>query len=200
MALIFASLSYFFGILIVLLLEIIVPNNSNLVSVKNFTFNNNKNFTHNKTKLLRSGILTSLVVALHNMPEGIITFMSALTDTKLALTIIIAIAIHNIPEGIAIAVQIYHASNNRFKAVLYSLLSGLTEPLGAILGYLILKPFLNDTIFGVLFGMVAGIMVFISVNELLPTAFDLKKHKQTVAGFVVGMLIMSLSLILLSYT
>lgn len=112
------------------------------------------------------------------------------------IAIVVAIAIHNIPEGIATAVPIYYATGNRKRAFLVSFFSGITEPIGAIIGYLILRPFFNDAVFGALFGLVAGIMVFISIEELLPMAREYEKSKVTIIGFVSGMAVIALSLLL----
>lgn len=114
----------------------------------------------------------------------------------MGIAIATAISIHNIPEGIATAVPIYFATGNRKKAFAVSMLSGLAEPAGAIVGYLVLRPFFNDMTFGLLFGFIAGIMVFISVEELLPMAREYEKSKVTIIGFVLGMAIIALSLLL----
>lgn len=112
------------------------------------------------------------------------------------VAIAVAIAIHNIPEGIATSVPIYYSSGSRKKAFLVSFFSGITEPLGAIIGFLILQPFFNDSIFGVLFGLIAGIMVFISLEELLPMAREYEKSKVTIIGTILGMAIIAISLLL----
>ena len=148
-------------------------------------------------KLMRLGILAALAIAIHNFPEGIAVFMSALSDISLGFPIAMAVAIHNIPEGIAVAVPIYYATGNRSKAFGYSFLSGLAEPLGAALGYLVLLFFFNDAIMGVFLGAVAGIMVFISLDELLPAAREYGEAHISVYGLISGMAIMALSLLLL---
>ena len=137
-----------------------------------------------------------MALALHNLPEGLATFISALDGSTIAYSIAFAIAIHNIPEGIAVYVPILYATRNKKKAFFYSFISGLAEPIGAILGYLILKPFLSDTLFGIVFAMVAGIMVYISFDELLPTAEEYGEHHFAIIGLFVGMMIMAISLIL----
>jgi len=137
-----------------------------------------------------------LAIAIHNFPEGLATFVSALKDTKLGIAIAVAIAIHNIPEGIAVSIPIFYATNDRKKAFVYSFLSGLSEPVGALIGYAILAPFFNDVVFGILFASVAGIMVFISLDELLPTAREYGQHHLAAYGLVAGMVIMALSLLL----
>ena len=127
-------------------------------------------------KLMRMGLMTALVIGIHNFPEGIATFMSAIDNPTLGIAIAAAIAIHNIPEGIAVSVPIYYATGSRRKAFLLSLSSGLAEPVGALLAYAVLLPFLSPTLLGCLFGFVAGIMVFISLDELLPAAEEYGEH------------------------
>jgi ZIP family zinc transporter len=146
--------------------------------------------------LMRSGLLTAVTLGIHNFPEGLATFMSALRGAEVAVPIVAAIAIHNIPEGIAVSVPVYYATGKKGKAFGYSFLSGITEPLGALIGYFILFPFLTDTVMAVVFAAVAGIMVFISVDELLPSARKYGANSLSVYGLVCGMLVMAVSLIL----
>ncbi len=155
------------------------------------------NAKHHKTKLMRLGVLTALAIGIHNFPEGIATFTAALSDLKLGIPIAVAIAIHNIPEGIAVAVPVYYATGSRRKAFRLSFLSGLAEPVGAIIGYLILFRFMNDTVFGLTLVSSAGIMVFISLDELLPSARKYGEHHLSIYGLVAGMAVMALSLLLL---
>jgi len=147
-------------------------------------------------RLMRMGTLTALAIALHNFPEGFATFVSALQEPSVAIPVAVAIALHNIPEGISVSVPIYHATGNRRKAFAWSFLSGLAEPVGGILGYLLLRPFLTDTLFGVVFAGVAGIMVFVSLDKLLPTAREYGEHHLSIYGLVAGMAVMALSLLL----
>lgn len=146
--------------------------------------------------LMRMGIFTAIAVALHNFPEGLATFIAALQDPSLGVPIAVAIAIHNIPEGIAVSIPIYYATGSRKKAFIYSFLSGLAEPLGAGIGFLVLMPFLTETLFGILFASVAGIMVFISLDQLLPAAREYGEHHLSIYGLVGGMMVMALSLLL----
>ncbi|NLV33630.1 MAG: ZIP family metal transporter, partial [Clostridiaceae bacterium] len=120
--------------------------------------------------------------------------VAALQEPRVAIPIVAAIAIHNIPEGIAVSVPIYYATGSKKKAFLYSFASGLSEPIGALIGYLILMPFMNDTINGILYAAVAGIMVFISVDELLPSAREYGEHHLSIYGMIAGMVIMAMSL------
>lgn len=147
--------------------------------------------------LHRTGIMSALAIGIHNFPEGMATFMSALVDPSLGLSIAIAIAIHNIPEGIAVAVPIYYSSGNKKKAIGISLLSGLAEPIGALVAALLLMPFLNDGVFGIIFSLVAGIMVYISLDELLPSAEKYGAHHLAIYGVISGMIVMAVSLLLL---
>lgn len=151
-----------------------------------------------KQALMRTGMFSALAIAIHNFPEGLATFIGAVEDPALGISIGIAIAIHNIPEGIAVSVPIYYATGSRKKAFKYSFLSGLAEPLGGILGFFLLRTVLNDAMFGLVFAGVAGIMVYISLDELLPTAEKYGEHHVAIFGLISGMIVMALSLILLN--
>lgn len=147
--------------------------------------------------LYRMGMMAALAIAIHNFPEGMATFTAALKDPFLGLPIAVAIAIHNIPEGIAVAVPIYFATGSRRKAFTLSFLSGLSEPVGALVGFVLLFFFMSEALFGVVFAMVAGIMVFISLDELLPAAREYSEHPHfAVYGMVSGMMVMAVSLLL----
>lgn len=155
-------------------------------------------------KLMRMGLFTALAIGIHNFPEGLATFLAALQDPSLGVAIAAAIALHNIPEGISVSVPIYYATGNRRKAFLYSTLSGLAEPVGAGIAYLALLLFVGDAggmippqVMGVLFGGVAGIMVYISLDELLPASRAYGKGHDSLLGLVAGMVVMSLSLLLM---
>lgn len=151
----------------------------------------------NSRNLMNAGIMTAVSFAAHNFPEGLTTFISALQGINVAVPIVIAIAIHNIPAGIAIAAPIYNVSGSGAKALKYSFLSGMAEPAGALAGWLALMPFMNDAVFGVMFAAAAGIMIYISVDELLPSSAEYGSHKLGMTGFIAGMAVMALSLILL---
>ncbi|MFZ5946263.1 MAG: zinc transporter ZupT [Bacillota bacterium] len=150
----------------------------------------------NNNSLMKLGLLTGVSIAVHNFPEGLATFAAAVKDPGLGLPVAFAVAIHNVPEGIAVAIPVYYATGSRGKAFLYSFLSGLSEPLGALVGYLILSPFFNDLVFGILFALVAGIMVFISFDELLPAAEEYGEHHIAIYGVISGMAVMAVSLLL----
>ncbi len=185
---------FFMGILIIAVIDKMIPaleNPHEVKRIEDIRKNGQKD-----PKLIRMGLFTALAIAIHNFPEGIATFMAGLSDPTLAVPVAVAIAIHNIPEGIAVSVPISYGSGNRRKAFILSFLSGLAEPIGALLAYLILMPFLSDLLFGIVFAAVAGIMVFISIDELLPTAREYGLHHHAVYGFVAGMALMALSLLL----
>ncbi|EAK2681228.1 zinc transporter ZupT [Campylobacter jejuni] len=153
----------------------------------------------NTKALKRTGIFTALAIAIHNFPEGFATFISSLNNLTLGIAIAIAVAIHNIPEGLAVSLPIYHATGDKKKAFIYSALSGFAEPLGAFVGALILLPFIGDLTLAISFAVIAGIMVFISLDELLPAAKTYDKAHDSLYGLIAGMAIMALSLNLLEY-
>ncbi len=203
----FAIASFFLGILIIGVIDKLVPDFENphhaynkkaLKEIRdNKNPENNKNFLGQDSGLLRMGTMSALAITIHNFPEGIATFVSALNDPGLGLTIALAIAIHNIPEGVSVSIPIFYATGNKKKAFVLSFLSGLAEPLGAVVGFMFLKIVLNEMFFGIIFGAVAGIMVFISIDELLPSSRKYGKGHQEIYGFVAGMLVMAISLILM---
>jgi zinc transporter, ZIP family len=188
-------LSFFGGMLLIAIIDKLIPKAENPHEVH--VVEDNYNEEMKKSNLMRMGLFTALAIAIHNFPEGLATFIVALREPTLAIPIAIAIALHNIPEGIAVSVPIYYATGSKRKAFFYSFLSGLAEPVGAIVGYLILMPFLNDVILGVLFAGVAGIMVFISLDELLPASEKYGEHHLSIYGLVSGMAVMAISLLLL---
>jgi ZIP family zinc transporter len=149
-------------------------------------------------QLHRMGLLTAGAIAVHNFPEGLAVFFSALSNQNLGIAIAATVALHNIPEGMAVAVPIYFATKSRARAFSYSFLSGLAEPLGAVIGYAILRPFLSPLVFGMVLGCVAGIMVYISLDELLPAAQQNGEHHVGIAGLIAGMAIMAASLLMLA--
>lgn len=155
-------------------------------------------------KLMRMGMFTALAIAIHNFPEGLATFLAALHDPNVGFAIALAVALHNIPEGISVSVPIFYATGNRKKAFFYSLLSGLAEPIGAGIAYLAIRLFVGGDnglippeLMGILFGAVAGIMVYISLDELLPTSRAYGKGHDSLFGLVAGMLVMAVSLLLM---
>ena len=186
--------AFFGGMLVIAIIDKAIPSEENPHEVKSVE---EENAAPSKPdRLLRMGVFTALAVAIHNFPEGLATFVSALQEPGVAIPVVVAIAIHNIPEGIAVSVPIYQATGSRRKAFVYSFCSGLAEPLGALLGWLVLRPVMNDTVFGVLFAGVAGIMVFISFDELLPAAREYGEHHLSLYGLISGMVVMAVSLLL----
>lgn len=190
----YAVLAFFGGILIIALIDKLIPSHENpheIRKVEDVSVNKNRD-----PKLVRMGMFTALAIGIHNFPEGIATFMAGLSDPSLAIPIAVAIAIHNIPEGIAVSVPISYGTGSKKKGFILSFLSGLAEPVGALLAWFILMPFLSDNLFGFIFAAVAGIMVFISIDELLPTAREYGLHHHSIYGFLAGMALMALSLLL----
>lgn len=190
-------ISFFGGMLLIGLIDRFVPEEKNPHEVKKVEDMNKEPSTANDNHLLKMGTFTALAIAIHNFPEGIATFTATLRDPALGIPIAIAIAIHNIPEGIAISVPVYFATGSKKKAFKLSFLSGLAEPAGAIIAYLLLMPFLTETLFGVIFASVAGIMVFISLDELIPAAKRYDETHTSIYGVISGMVVMALSLLLM---
>jgi len=194
--------AFFGGIALIGLIDKFVPNYENphemhsIEEMEQGLENLPKNEAHDFGKLRRMGVFTALAIGIHNFPEGLATFTAALTDPNLGIAIAVAVAIHNIPEGIAVSVPIYYATGSRLKAFKLSFLSGVAEPVGALFGYLILMPFFSPAVFGILFASVAGIMVFISLDQLLPAAEEFGEHHLAIYGVVAGMAVMALSLLM----
>lgn len=147
-------------------------------------------------QLYRMGLFTALVIGIHNFPEGIATFMGSIKNPQLGISIALAVAVHNIPEGIAVSTPIFYATGNRKRAFWFSFLSGLAEPIGAFTAYLVLRNYLNDLMFGLVFAFIAGIMVFISFDQLLPAAQKYGSHHRSLYGLIAGMAIMAISLLI----
>lgn len=215
LAYIITTVAFFGGIALIAIIDNFVPSFENPHELKNVEELNeienvndvldtmesiekskdDSNFA-DKHKLYRMGILSALAIGIHNFPEGLATFASALQNPKLGVSIAIAIAIHNIPEGIAVSVPLYYATGDKRKAFIYSFLSGLSEPVGALLGFLILRPFFNEMILGIIFASVSGIMVFISLDELLPAAQKYGEHHIAIYSLIAGMIVMAGSLVM----
>ncbi|NDV46419.1 zinc transporter ZupT [Paludibacter sp. 221] len=187
-------IAFFVGIAFIFLIDMLIPSAENPHEVHMVE---EMHDNCQKSQLKRTGVLMALAIAIHNFPEGIATFTSAYVDPGIAIPIAIAIAIHNIPEGIAVSVPIYYATGDRKKAFWYSFASGMAEPVGGLVGYFLLMPFLTPFSLGLVMAGVAGIMVFISVDELIPAAERYGEHHYSIAGFVGGMAVMALSLLLL---
>ncbi len=193
---VYTVLAFFGGMLLIAVIDKLIPNEENpheMHSVEEMTGKKK----YKEKKLMRMGLMTALAIGIHNFPEGLATFTAALQNPGIGIAIAIAIAIHNIPEGIAVSVPIYYATGDKRKAFRLSFLSGLSEPVGALIGYLILMPFMGPLTFGILFASVAGIMIFISLDELLPAAREYGEHHLSIYGMVGGMVVMAVSLLLL---
>jgi len=197
------SASFFGGILIIFAIDQLIPTAENPHEVRDrdeveeLHEHTGHGLHVHKSKLLRMGLFTALAISIHNFPEGLATFLATLDDPSVGTAIAVAIALHNIPEGISVAVPIYYASGSRKSAFVYSLLSGFAEPVGAIGGYLLLRPVLSNAVTGAMFAGVAGIMVYISLDELLPTSRAYSKGHDSLFGLLTGMVVMALSLLLM---
>lgn len=190
----YAIIAFFAGVTLSLIIDKLVPEKDNPHEAR---FVESMNSDVDQSKLHRVGIMTAIAITIHNFPEGIATFVSAYTNLEMGIPVAIAVAIHNIPEGIAVAVPIYFATGSKKKAMRLSFLSGLSEPIGALIAFLIIMPFINSVVLGIIFAVVAGIMVFISFDELLPSAQKYGNSHIPTYGVILGMAIMAFSLLLL---
>lgn len=213
----FTTLAFFVGILLIAIIDNLVPSAENPHEThtdretallhspeKQTPAQKEKTKTiAEQAKLLRMGLFTALAIGIHNFPEGLATFLSALKEPSLGVAIAIAIALHNIPEGISVSVPIFYATGDRKKAFIFSFLSGLAEPVGAVVAYGLLRLFsgpeaaVNPAMMGGLLAAVAGIMVYISVDELLPTSRAYGKGHDSILGLIGGMLVMAVSLVMM---
>lgn len=180
-----SNVAFFLGILFIAIIDLTVPHH--------FTQYCTKNRIH-YDKLMVSGFMVALGIAIHNFPEGIAVFMSSLGNMRFGILIAMATALHNIPEGVAIATPIYYATKSKSKAVMHAFIAGISEPIGAILAYVILQPYISPIFLSYVFAFVAGIMVYISFDELLPTCFEHCQGHTAIAGITIGMLVMATSL------
>jgi ZIP family zinc transporter len=198
---------FFLGILVVGLIDNFIPEKENPheqpspSALAPLHSGHPKTPQMSKEKLLRMGLFTAFAIALHNFPEGLATFLAALENPAVGVAIAIAIALHNIPEGISVSVPLFYATGSRAKAFTYSFLSGLAEPVGAVIAYFGLRWIMGGEIpsqvMGACFAAVAGIMVYISLDELLPTSRAYGKGHDSLLGLVAGMGVMALSLLLM---
>lgn len=190
--------AFFAGIILVAMIDHFLPHSLNPSEVEGKEEHLNRTDKRSNKRLLRSGILVAIVLALHNFPEGMSTFLAVNEDLSVGIALAIAIAIHNIPEGIAVAAPIYAATKSRKRAFWWATVSGLTEVVGGIFGMLLVGVLLPAAFMGIVFGLVAGMMVFVAIDELLPAArrYQTDKH-QVVYGLLAGMMVMAVSLLLL---
>ena len=180
------TVAFFAGIAVIALIDRFVPD----------AINPHEDPSTGKT-MRKVGVVTGLAIAVHNFPEGFASFVAALEDPALGLPIAIAIAIHNIPEGVAVAVPLRQATGSKWKAAGWATISGLAEPLGALIGFLLLRPFLGPETLGIAYAAIAGIMVFVSLDKLLPTAIQTGRHHTAIYGLIAGMAVMAVSLLVL---
>jgi ZIP family zinc transporter len=185
-----ALLAFFGGMIAMFLVDVLVPHE--YIAERRETEEEAQ-----KKRLFKAGLFVALGLAIHNFPEGMATFAGAVEDVSLGLAIALAIALHNIPEGLAVSAPVYVATGSRRKAFLWSFLSGVSEPLGALLAALILLPILDDAVLGFVLSAVAGVMVFIATDELMPVSQSLGYEHLSIAGIVAGMMVTALSLWLL---
>lgn len=186
---------FFLGIALTALIDRLIPTDINPHELK---ADIQDKISHSRNKQLkRAGVFTAIAIAIHNFPEGFATFVASTENLTLGISIAIAVAIHNIPEGMAISLPIYRATQDKKKAFYYALGSGLAEPLGAVLGFLILLPLLGNMALGVTFAIVAGIMIYISLDELLPSSRIYGDSHTAILGVSMGMLVMAISLLIL---
>ena len=204
----FVLLAFFAGMGIITLIDFLIPEYENPHEASGLSLDARTaavgvlEQTGNEKALHRLGLMSALAIAIHNFPEGIATFIGALNDPQMGAGITFAIAIHNIPEGIAVAIPIYYATKSKGKALLYATLSGFSEVIGALLCLAMTAVFGIELtgggpVFPLILAAVAGIMIYISLDELLPTAEKYGKHHIAIAGVVAGMAIMGVSLLIL---
>lgn len=194
------TIALFAGILLTGFIDRVVPDLANPHELRNVEDMVEVDHAEDRRKakaLMRTGFFTALAITLHNFPEGVATFLAALENPALGISIAIAVAIHNIPEGIAVSVPIYYGTGSRRKAFAYSFISGLAEPVGAMVGFFIITAFLTEATFGIIFAAVGGVMVYIALDELLPTAETYGSHHKVIYGLVSGMGLIAFSLLIL---
>lgn len=200
---IFGVICFFIGMLLAFGIDFFIPKDVNPHELKSQNevyceLVDKEKYISSNRHIHRTAIFTAIAITIHNFPEGFATFISALDNFVFGVSIAIAVAIHNIPEGLAVSLPIYHATGNKKQALKLTLLSGLAEPVGALVGYFLLAPLLGDYTLAIGFGVIAGVMVFISIDSLLPVSKLSTKGHESVIGVMCGMAIMAISLILLS--
>lgn len=189
-----ALAAFFGGMLITAIVEKLVHKFGGDIHSHHHDHDHHSHEDHDDEHLSKLGLMSAIAIAIHNLPEGLAIFTAGLKDISVAIPIAAAVILHNIPLSIAISVPIYHSTGSKKKAFTYSLLVGLCQPLGAIIGYILLSQFFNDFVFGILFSIVAGIMIFVSLDELLPSSQRYEDHHISVYGAIAGMIVMALSL------
>lgn len=201
-------LAFFAGILLMALVDGLLPTHPAIESIQDIAVSPAQaadkladrrpdQQSPQRSKLLRMGVFSALALFIHNFPEGLATFLGALENPKVGVSIAVAIAIHNIPEGLAVSAPVFFATRSRSKAFWASFLSGMAEPLGGLMGFFLFRSFPNPLIFGLVFAAVAGVMVYVSLDELLPAATGYGNHRLAIASLIAGMFVMAASLVLL---
>jgi len=195
------TVAFFAGIALMAVIDKFVPHDESHTETLDTLPEHEQISLKEKSELKHTGISSTIAIAIHNFPEGLITFMAALYDPAMGIAIAIAIIIHNIPEGIAMSAPIYHATGSKMKAFLVSIAAGLTEPLGALIAWLVFRNVFDDFegAFGIVFAVVAGIMVFVAIHQLLPTAQKYGKHHLVMKWLFAGMAVMAISLVALEF-
>lgn len=191
-----ATISLFAGIAIIWIIDFLIPDHENPHEIKEEDLESQEATPRGGAK--KMGIMAAIAIAIHNFPEGISTFITSVESPSLGLAIGAAIALHNIPEGIAVSIPIYQSTGSKVRAFWYSFLSGLSEPLGAVIAYFILAPYLDDFMMGVILAAVSGIMIYVSIDELLPAARSYGKHHASIIGVIVGMAVMAITLVVIN--
>lgn len=187
-----ATLAFFAGVILLALLDKVLPNPHTKLSRPHEPHCNETT----RKQLGKVGLMATLAITAHNIPEGMATFFSTLDSPTIGMSLAFAIAIHNIPEGLSIAIPVYYATGSKKKAVLATLVSAIAEPIGALLGYLVLAPFIGPAVYGGLFGIIAGAMVYLALDELLPSAKRYAQGHETVYGIISGMATIAISLVM----
>ena len=187
----YATFAFLAGVLLIMVIDMLVPNPHDTLTTDDPSLRQ-----HNREYIRRVGLMTAVAITAHNFPEGLATFFATLGNPGVGMPLAFAIAIHNIPEGIAVSVPIYFATRSHKRAFLYSFASGLAEPIGALVGFFLLSSFFTAATFGIVFALIAGIMVYVSLDELLPTAEEYGEHHLAIGGLVGGMAVMGVSLVL----
>lgn len=182
-----ATVAFFAGVALLAIIDRLIPNPHGGVD---------KRSAEGNQDIGRVGLLAAVAITAHNLPEGLATFFATLDSPSVGLPLAAAIAIHNIPEGVSIAIPVFYATGSRKKAVLATAASAAAEPIGALIGFLVLSSFLSPTVFGIVFGMIAGVMVFLALDELMPTAKRYSKGHEPAYGIVIGMAAIAASLVL----
>lgn len=189
--------AFFLGILLIAAIDKLIPSYENPHEMHTVEEADQYSVSTDTHILVKTGVMTALAITVHNFPEGLATFVASMKEPQIGIAVAIAVAIHNIPEGIAVALPVYCATGSRKKAFYYSVLSGAAEPLGAIFAFLFLGPFLTEIVLGIVFAGIAGIMIYISFDELLPTARLYGEHHLAIYGLLSGMFVMGAGLLII---